>query len=391
MMINTRIPILVPASLLFLSVACGNGGVSPSPFDTVYYAPEYAEGFEIAGFRDSAGRVIRTKSAWQGGDSPVKELFISRNGEKAPEGFEGQVLEGEAERIAAMSSTHIAMLDLLGETSRVKAVSGLRFISNDLVRENRDSIADVGSEADADFEKLAGARPDLVLLYGVNSSSPMEKRLEALGIPYIYIGEYLERNPLGKAEWIVVLGELTGCREAAENLFAELEKRYVSLKESVPDDVRRPSVMLNTPYGDTWFMASPHSSMACLLRDAGARYVFSLDGQDGKTGSGTYVIDSEEAFLLASEADFWLNVGQFRTVGQLVAAYPETASLNCVARRNIYSCDRRTTDGGGSDFWESGSVRPDLVLADLIRIFHPELSDPADTSEQSLVYYFRLE
>ncbi len=26
--------------------------------------------------------------------------------------------------------------------------------------------------------------------------------------------------------------------------------------------------------------------------------------------------------------------------------------------------------GGGNDFWESGAVRPDLVLEDLVRIFN---------------------
>ena len=58
-------------------------------------------------------------------------------------------------------------------------------------------IADIGYEAGADFEALAAAKPDIVLLYGISSSNAMEDRLRILGIPYLYIGEYLETSPLG--------------------------------------------------------------------------------------------------------------------------------------------------------------------------------------------------
>lgn len=375
-------------SAILIAASCCRGNAPVSVFDTVCYEPEYARGFEIVGIRDSSSRVLRVLSAWQDEDFQAKELFISRNGECPPDGFKGQVLDGNAIRIAAMSSSHIAMLDLLGEISRVKAVSGIRFISNDYVREHRVSIADVGSEADADFEKLAAAQPDLVLLYGIDSASPMEKRLESLGIPFVYIGEYVEQHPLGRAEWVVALGEIIGCRERGEAVFSGIAHRYNELKDRIPEDVSRPEVMLNTPYGDTWFVPSPNSAMVRLLRDAGAEYVY----RPGRaSGAKSLAVDMEEASLMVSEADFWLNVGPFRSLGQLVSSYPEFSGMRCVADGNVYSCDRRKTDGGGSDFWESGAVRPDVVLNDLVRIFHPELSETDGSGASSLVYYRRLE
>ena len=287
------------------------------------------------------------------------------------EGFTGQIVKGEAMRIAAMSSSHIAMLDLIGGTPRVKAVSGMRFISDNYIREHEDSIADIGSEADADFEKLVAARPDIVLLYGINSSSLMENRLKSLGIPFVYIGEYIEKSPLGRAEWVVAIAEITGCREKGEAVFRQIENRYLTLKGRVGDPQKRPSVMLNVPYGETWFMASSGSSMAALLRDAGAEYVYSENSTNR-----TLPIDIEKALVLASGADFWLNVGNFRTIREITDAYPEFKGIGAITGERVYNCDKRLTEGGGNDFWESGQARPDLVLEDLIRIFHPETVIP---------------
>ena len=389
--------------LAILANACGRTPAADL-FDVILYSPLEAEGFEIAGSEGCDSRVIRVKTAWQGDGSAGmkdgqerlygKELFIARNGETPPEGFKGQVLYGEAERIAAMSSTHIAMLDIIGEVSRVKAVSGMRFISNGYVRAHCDSIADIGNEADADFEALVSSEPDIVLLYGVSSASPMESRLRSIGIPCLYIGEYLERTPLGRAEWVVALAELAGCREKGEKAFGAIKAGYDSLKAAVPDSLPKPKVMLNSPYGDTWFMASPQSAMAAMIRDAGGEYIFDRmqkQGDGGTNSMESVPVDFESAFLMVSEADVWLNVGQYGSAGQLTRNRPELSAAECVMERRVYSCDRRMSDGGGSDFWESGAVRPDLILHDLIRILHPELEVPDMGHGDNLYYYRRLE
>ena len=54
----------------------------------------------------------------------------------------------------------------------------------------------------------------------------------------------------------------------------------------------------------------------------------------------------------------------------------------------IYNFDRRTNAAGGNDYWESGVVRPDVVLHDLIAVFHPEALDAAD---REMHYYRKLE
>lgn len=367
--------VLVPCAVLLTS--CG-GSVRTDDFPEIYYRPEYASGFEIVGMKDSMSRVIRVTAPWQGADSTARELFISRGGETPPPGFRGQVLESGAERIAAMSSSHVAMLDLVGECRRIVAVSGIDFITNGYVRRNRDRIADVGSDADADFEKLMSVSPDIVLLYGISASSRMEARLESLGIPYFYVGEYIEPSPLGRAEWVVAVAEIAGKADRGKAVFHEIEKKYNELKNSVCHDAEKPSVMLNVPYGDVWFMASGASAMARMIEDAGGEYVY----KDNYTNK-SLPVDLETAYLLASRADCWLNVGKIRTLDELKTAYPSFAEVPSVLAGNVYNCDKRANAYGGNDFWETGQLRPDLVLSDLISVFSGGETD-------TLYYYRRL-
>lgn len=371
---------IIAVLLTAVAAACSRQ-FPANPFDTVYYAPVHARGFEIKGMKDSLSRVIRTKAPWQGADSTAMELFIARGGETPPEGFSGQVIYGEAQRIAAMSSSYVAMLDLLGETERIRAVSGIDFISNSYISEHRDSIADVGNETGADFEKLAAARPDLVLLYGITASSPMEGRLRSLRIPYFYVGEYLENDPLGKCEWLVAFGEIVGNAEKGAEVFRGIAGEYNRLKSLIPENAEKPKIMLNVPYGDIWYMASCKSPIAAMIEDAGGEYLY----KDNRTNKSV-PIDMEKAFVLASEADFWLDTGQIASMGRLLSAYPEFSEVRSVRERKVFNNDRRRSEGGGNDFWESGQARPDLVLHDLINIFHPGVLE-----DEEMNYYRRLD
>ncbi|MCF0172856.1 MAG: ABC transporter substrate-binding protein [Bacteroidales bacterium] len=209
----------------------------------------------------------------------------------------------------------------------------------------------------------------------------MESKLTGLGIPYLYIGEYLEQSPLGKAEWIVVLGELTGRREAAEKAYLEIEERYKAVHDKVVGNTGiRPKVMLNTPYADNWYMPSDSSYFVRLIEDAGGEYVY-----PGNGGNKSVTIDMEEAYLLTRSADVWINVGQYTSIKHLLGDYPMFSDCGCVKDGNVWNCNLRTNRGGGNDFWESGAVRPDLVLQDLVQVFG------TDTTNTPLTYYRRLE
>ncbi len=113
-----------------------------------------------------------------------------------------------------------------------------------------------------------------MLLFGVSGASGMESKLLEMGIPFCYIGEYLEESPLGKAEWLVAIAEITDSREKGEAVFEPVPERYDALRAKVAAATsKHPKVMINTPYAGSWFMASTESYVARLIADAGGDYI----------------------------------------------------------------------------------------------------------------------
>ena len=70
------------------------------------------------------------------------------------------------------------------------------------------------------------------------------------------------------------------------------------------------------------------------------------------------------------------------TLDELKAMNPQFSDAKAIREGQVYNNNLRLTAGGGNDYWESAVVRPDIVLRDLIHIFHPELI--TDT-----LYYYR--
>ena len=373
--------LLLTISAALASACGGSSGPVLSDFTTEIYTPAYASGFDIRGNGNNASTLVSIRNPWQGGTNVEQHLLILRDDAKAPADFAGQVVKAPVRHVVCMSSSHVAMFDAIGQAKRISGVSGIDYISNPYVREHRlcGEVRDVGYDTNLNFELLAAMRPDLMLLYGVTGENTIVTgKLRELGIPYIYIGDYMEESPLGKAEWLVLAAELCDLRAAGADTLQRIARDYQALKAHPAPDAPRPKVMLNTPYRDTWFLPSSQSYMIRLIEDAGGEYVYTKNDSDTSVA-----VDMEEAYLLANAADFWLNVGPCNTLAELTAQNPKFSGIPVVRSRNVYNNNRRQTPAGGSDFWESGVVRPDLVLRDLRTIF---LGDSVPTC-----YYKRLE
>lgn len=365
--------------LLFLASCVYNKKTSLEAFKQDVYTPEYATGFKILGAKNAQSTLIQVSNPWQGAKNVTMSYFISRNGELPPTGFTGPTIPAGAQRIVCMSSSYIAMLDAVGQVDRVVAVSGINYIANPYILAHKDSIKDMGPEMN--YELLLGLKPDVVLLYGIgDAQTAVTDKLKELAIPYMYVGEYLEESPLGKAEWLVALSELTDSRDKGIDVFREIPKRYQALKDLTASVEQRPTVMFNTPWNDSWVMPSTQSYMVQLVTDAGADYIYKEN-----TSNSSAPIGLETAYGLIQKADYWINVGTASTLDELKNMNPKFADAKSVRDKTVYNNNLRITATGGNDYWESAVVRPNVVLRDLIHIFHPELVS------DSTYYYRHLE
>ena len=88
---------------------------------------------------------------------------------------------------------------------------------------------------------------------------------------------------------------------------------------------------------------------------------------------------------MALQADFWLNVGYVDSRADIAARDVRYKAFRPFRQSTIFNNNKRVNDLGANDYWESGAVNPHLILADLIRILHPEL-----LPDHELVYYKQL-
>lgn len=370
-----------------LSGSCGGGPTASVSLGDTLYMPGFARGFAIFGSGGSS--VLSVRDPWQGAQGVDMRLFLRRDGEEPPAGFDGVLVDAPLRSVACMSSSYIAFIDALGEVDVITGVSGVSYISNDSVRSRygRGLVRDIGYDNNVNYEALAQMRPDLVLIYGVyGENTAVTRKLDELGLKYIYIGDYVEQSPLGKAEWLVAFGEMFDKREAASKMFDSVRANYEKTRDEVDGMVmllssNKPKVMLNAPYRDTWFVPGDRNYMVKLINDAQGDYACAgVDSEQSRPISG------ESAFVFASGSDVWLNPGQVSSKAELIGQNPKFAGIRPVESGRVFNCTRRGTPGGGSDFWESGAVRPDIVLKDMVKMLYPTF-----LPGHELYYYKKVE
>lgn len=342
----------------------------------------YAQGFSINKGENFTRVTVR--NPWEkAGNIELNYYLISRDS-AVPAHLNGKsVIRIPVRRIICLSTSHIAFLNALGLDDAITGVSGSTYISNSYIRKriSEGIIRDVGYDRLLNYEEIIRQNPDLVMVYGVDSEiTGVVGKLQDLGIPVVYNAEYLEHTPLGKAEWIKFVAEFFQAGEKADVVFDKVRTHYEFLKNKVAGLKFKPVVMVGMPYRDAWWIPGGNSYLAVLLDDAGAKYI----ARENR-GHESFVISMEEAFLKAEKSDYWIHVGSVRSKTEILETDIRFKNFFLFNKGHIFNNNKRSTPEGGNDFWESGAVYPDSVLADLIRIFHPEMMP-----DSLLTYYMEI-
>lgn len=274
-------------------------------------------------------------------------------------------------KVMIIPTSVIAYLSLLDEENLIKGVSQPDFIYNENIRKSiqNKQIDVIGSFDEIFVEKIIVNKPDLLISTSSPTLAKFHAQLENEGIQILYIDEFLENHPLGKAEYIKLFGLLTGKKEQANQIFSEIKSNYNQAKESVSKIEYKPKVLVNQMYGDVWYVPGGDSFQANFIKDAGGQYLWS-----DLSGTQTYSLDFEAIYAKAKDADVWINAGDFPNYEALMASYTHYKMLKPAQRKMIYNWYQKTTSTGANDYFEMGTARPDWVLEDLIKILHPELN-----------------
>jgi iron complex transport system substrate-binding protein len=151
------------------------------------------------------------------------------------------------------------------------------------------------------------------------------------------------------------------------------------MSRDIPKE-QKPKVLVGMAQEGSWFLPGAKSYTAQFIEDAGAIYPWS-----DNTEKGGIPIDFESVLFKGQNADIWINAVLAKNKKDLLSSDSRYAAFKAFKNSEIYSYTARISDNGGYDFYESAIVHPELVLADLIKIFHPK-----KFPEHKLYYYEKM-
>lgn len=332
----------------------------------VRITPGYAEGFQLT---YQEGYILVDIHDPQNEESTHFLYALVPRGTK-PEGIpvDYTVIETPVRSAICMTSLQLSNFIKLGAEDKVVGITSTRHLFNHTINDQlkEGKTAKIGIEGNFDNEVIMSINPDLILI------SPFKRggyeTMKDIGIPLIPHLGYKEMTPLGQAEWIKFVGLLLGMEQEANDKFSAIEHRYNELKELTVEGkvTRRPIVFSGEIHGGNWYAVGGKSFLAQLFKDAGADYFLKDDDR-----SGGVTLDFETVYNQADEADYWRIVNSYPGTYDYKALKdqdPRYADFRAFKEKGVIYCNMRE-----KPFYESMPTEPEVVLGDLLHIFHPNL------------------
>lgn len=327
---------------------------------------EYAEGFTVEYFDNYK---VVTIVPWVGAEE-TRTYILVQCGTDAPADMEADaVITVPVERVVTLSTTilpHIVSQDLL---DHLVGVDTLAFTSTPEILDLSDEIAEVGSGFSGfNLEVLLEIEPDLIMGQQFFSGDTAFEPISETGLAVVLNSDFADTSPLAAAEWGKYLSLFFNTEALANEAFEAVETDYNELVELASTAETQPTVITATPYQGSWFMPAGDSTVAQLITDAGGDFLFSdLEGT-------SVVLSLEEVLEQGGSAEYWVNLNQmWLTVDEMLADDERYAEFDAFENGNVWNNNLAQNEMGGNDYFETGFTNPNLILADLIAILHPEL------------------
>ena len=337
----------------------------------------FAKGFQL---ETHDGYTLATvRNPWNNRLELQRYIIVPKT-DTLPENLpEGVLIRTPLARTVSYGSVQCGFLAEFDALHTLVGVCEPQYINIPYIRENcrNGKIADLGQAANPDLEKIMLIEPEALFTAPIDNSG--YGQAAKLNIPFIECVDYMEPTPLGRAEWIRFLALFFDKKEIADSLFKETVNRYNELVRLSANVDKRPSVFTETIYSGIWYQPGGNSYIARLFLDAGADYLWKED-----TNTGSINLTFESVLEKAEKADCWLiKYGGINdmTYGKLAQENPNYTFFDAYKKRNTYICNT-----GKVPYYEELPIHPDLILKDMVRIFHPEL-----LPDYQLRYYKKME
>jgi iron complex transport system substrate-binding protein len=361
---NTTLLFLV----FFLFIQCKKESQQEAEIQSPANEIHYAKGLEI--YKHEGFTIVKITSPWPNAKEQFTYILQEKNGIIPDSLKQFTAISVPIQSIVVTSTTHIPALELLGVENTLVGFPNTDYISSVKTRKliATGKVREVGTNETLNTEVLIDMNPDVIVSFGLNNSNPTLDNLKKSGLKVMLNGDWTEQSPLGKAEWIKFFGALYGLDSKANTLFSAIEKEYKNTLALAQKATRKPTVLSGAMFQEQWYVPQGESWASLFLKDAKANYLWA----DSK-GTGSLSLPFETILEKAQEAEYWISPGDFSSLQQMSESNPHYKQFDAFQNKKVYSYAINKGAKGGIVYFEWSPTRPDWVLKDLIKIFHPEL------------------
>ena len=313
--------------------------------------------------------LVTVANPWKGGVLH-RYVLVPRDAELPHDLPEGTIVRTPVKRALVYSSVHTSLLRELGAIDAVRGIVDRQYFVDSLLLADVDAgqVADCGNSMNPTVEKVIDMQPDAILLSPYQDAS--YGQITQLDIPIIECADYLEYDPLGRAEWMKFYGLLVGQRERADSLYDAVVNAYDDVKQVAAQAASRPTVVTEMVISGVWSVPGGQSYMARIIRDAGGDYLWADDDN-----TGSLSLDFNQVLARAQQADYWfLKWTNVNSLKDLQGAYELNKEMEAFKNKRVYVCDTEK-----SRFFDRVPFHPDLLLREFAAIMHPELFPGVET------------
>uniref|UniRef100_UPI0040484641 ABC transporter substrate-binding protein n=1 Tax=Flavobacterium sp. TaxID=239 RepID=UPI0040484641 len=282
-------------ALLFLGLTqCKKSESKVNQHTSVQNSIQHAEGFSIEKYDNFS--VVKVSNAYPEAKDDYTYI-LHKKGVQIPDSLQQFTsIEVPIKKVIVTSTTHVPALEALGVEETLIGFPTTNYISSEKTRALIDAgkVRDLGSNQGLNTEVILDIQPDVIVGFSIDGDLKTYKNLEKNGQKIVFNGDWTEKTPLGKAEWIKFFGALYDLDEKATEIFNSIEKEYNLVLNLAKKTKKQPTIFAGAIYEDQWFLPQGDSWAAYFLKEGNGNYLW----KDSK-GTGSLALSFESVLAKA--------------------------------------------------------------------------------------------
>lgn len=315
-------------------------------------------------------------------DGSQRQFLLVPEGGQAPDDpGDMQILQAPLTRIGCFSTTHATLFHAINAIDKINLVTTAQdrwYIPEVAEGIENGSITFVGKNSDPDYELISAAAPEVILITAntMHGSDEVLAKLDELGIAYIAESQHLENHPLGRVEWVKLVGALLDMEEEADAYFDGACEKVDAVVQSVSGEAEHPTILQTYLYDGTVYVRNSADYVVKMLELAGGTYTFA-DLEPGQSGNTKMTV--EEFYKQAVDTDILIydNIDDpnISSVQDILGYGDYLADMKAIREGNVWGLQK--------NYFQASDDVATMIEDIATIIFRSE-------DEESLHYFYRM-